>query len=106
VTIERALAPARKRFSLVARVSSDNPSAVKPVLERLFAKQGKIEPIEGGFEIGGVLEGETARDLNRALLSELRRAEKKTRLRAEWTSESTVEKFFDYVPKGTKSLRK
>ena len=39
---------------------------------------------------------------NRQLLSELRRAEKKTRLRAEWTSGGVTEKFFDYVPKGTK----
>jgi hypothetical protein len=33
------------------------------------------------------------------LLSELRRVEKKTRLRAEWTSGNTTERFFDYVPK-------
>ena len=46
--------------------------------------------------------GESAKELNRQLLSELRRAEKKTRLRAEWTSGSVTEKFFDYVPKGTK----
>lgn len=47
------------------------------------------------------LEGESARDLNRMILSELRRAEKRTRIRAEWTSSNIVERFFDYVPKGT-----
>jgi len=44
--------------------------------------------------------GENARDLNRAFLSALRKVEKKTRLRAEWTSGNTIERFFDYVPKG------
>jgi hypothetical protein len=46
------------------------------------------------------MEGESAKDLNRRLLSALRRAEKKTRLRAEWTAEDgTVYRFFDYVLK-------
>ncbi len=31
----------------------------------------------------------------------MRRAEKRTRMRAEWTSGKTAERFFDYVPKGT-----
>jgi hypothetical protein len=35
------------------------------------------------------------------LLSALRRIEGKTRLRAEWMSGGTVERFFDYVPKGS-----
>jgi hypothetical protein len=47
------------------------------------------------------MRGESARDLNRALLSALRRLERRTRLRAEWTSGGTTERFFDYVPKGS-----
>jgi len=94
---------AQRTFKLSARISSDNPSAVKPVLERLISK-GKIKAVEDGFEVEAVLEGESARALNRTLLSELRRAEKRTRIRAEWTSGSTIEKFFDYVPKGTRRL--
>jgi len=35
----------------------------------------------------------------------MRRVEKRTRLRSEWTSGKTVEKFFDYVPKGTKTAQ-
>jgi len=50
--------------------------------------------------VKGEMEGSSARDLNRALLSALRHVERKTRLRAEWTSEGTTERFFDYVPKG------
>jgi uncharacterized protein (DUF2267 family) len=47
--------------------------------------------------------GREREDLNRQILSEMRRAEKKTRLRAEWTSGGVTESFFDCVPKGTKS---
>ena len=43
--------------------------------------------------------GESARYLNRTLLSALRKVEKKTRLRAEWASGKRIERFFDYVPK-------
>jgi hypothetical protein len=38
------------------------------------------------------------------LLSELRRVEKKTSIRSEWTAEGTTEKFFDYALKQTKKL--
>ena len=90
-----------KRFVLRARVSTDNPSAVRPVLERLVA-HGTVGPGEtaGDFRVEAEMEGASARDLNRALLTELRRAENRTRLRAEWTANGVTERFFDYVPKG------
>ena len=89
------------RFVLRARVSTDNPTAVRPVLERLVAS-GTVLPGEsvGEFRVEAEMEGPSARDLNRALLSGLRRAEKRTRLRAEWTSQGVTERFFDYVPMG------
>jgi hypothetical protein len=94
------------RYSLRARVSTDNPVAVKPVLSRMVP-HGTITESENGHEflVEGVLEGTSARELNRSLLSELRRAEKRTRLRSEWTSEVVTERSFDYVPKGTQKTR-
>jgi hypothetical protein len=90
-----------QRFTVRAKVSTENPPAVRPVLRRLFP-EGVLtltgDPKEIVLE--GVMDGTDARDLNRALLTELRRVEKRTRLRAEWTFEGTTEKFFDYVPKG------
>ena len=91
-----------KSFALSARISSDNPSAIKPVLDRVIGGAGTIKPTGDGFDIKATLKGESARDLNRMLLSEMRRVEKKTRIRAEWTFENTTERFFDYVPKGTR----
>jgi len=94
-----------EKFRLKAKVSSDNPSAVKPVLERLIANKGTIKETEQGYEVEAELQGESARALNRMILSELRKAEKRTRIRAEWTSGDIIERFFDYVPKGTSQAR-
>jgi hypothetical protein len=96
---------AKNRFKLSAKVSSNSPLAIKPVLERLVGATGSIKSTPDGFEVEASLEGGTAKDLNRALLSEMRRVEKRTRLRAEWSSENTVERFFDYVPKGTRKIK-
>ena len=91
-----------KKFKLSARISSANPSAIKLVLERMIGSDGFIKPTADGFDVNAEFKGESARELNRIILSELRRAEKKTRFRSEWTSEGTTEKFFDYSLKQTK----
>jgi hypothetical protein len=90
------------KLRLSAHVSSDSPSAIKPVLEKIIADNGTIRQTDQGFDVEADLEGESARELNRFILSELRRAEKRTRIRAEWTSGDTVDKFFDYAFKGTR----
>jgi len=89
----------KKTFTLTARISTENPKAVKPVLEELVSKES-ITATEEGFLVTATMQGETARELNKALLSTLRRVERKTRLRAEWKSSNTTERFFDYVAKG------
>jgi hypothetical protein len=92
----------KKRFHLTAEVRTASPREVLSVLRRLL-RGGQIEETERGFAIQGELMGESARDLNRGLLSALRRAERRTTLRAEWTAGGTTERFFDYVPKGTRA---
>jgi hypothetical protein len=92
---------AKKAFRLVARISTDSSTAVRPVLEKLMVG-GKVK---GGssadeFLVEARMIGEGAKELNRSLLSSLRRVEKRTRLRAEWTYGDTTERFFDYVSKG------
>ena len=90
-----------KRFTLVATVDTDNPESVTSVLQNRLGKESVKRLSDNEFRIEAQLEGEQAKDLNRSLLSELRRAEKKTRLRAEWTSDGITERFFDYVLKKT-----
>lgn len=92
---------ASKRFKLIAHVSSSSLKSIRPVLVKAITK-GKVKEADGEFIVEAEMEGESAKELNRSLLSALRRAEKKTRLRTEWTSDDgTTERFFDYVLKKT-----
>jgi len=84
-------------FELVADVSSDDPKAVEPVLRAIAGL--KVTPLVDGFHIEGAIVGESARDLNRALLSALRKAERRTRIRSRWTLADATFRFFDYVSK-------
>ena len=90
-----------RHFKLVARVSSSNLQAIKPILGQ-FIKTGYVKEAKDEFIVEAEMAGGSAKELNRSLLSALRRTEKKTRLRAEWTSDDgTTQKFFDYVLKKT-----
>lgn len=89
-----------KPFHLIAEVSSDRPFAIGPVLKQLVGDTVTETP--EGFYVDGFMEGADARELNRELLSALRRIERRTRLRAEWTANGVTHRFFDYVPKGTR----
>ncbi|MGD0217704.1 MAG: hypothetical protein ABSC45_09380 [Desulfobaccales bacterium] len=87
-------------FKLRARVSSSNLQAIRPVLENLVT--GRVQEVEEEFQVEAGMEGESAKELNRLLLSALRRVEKRTRLRSEWTSDDGItQRFFDYVLKST-----
>jgi len=91
----------KRRFVLNATISTNSPNQVRAALRDLLgdaAIQSGGRPSE--FVVKREMEGESAKDLNRELLSSLRRVEKKTRLRSEWASEDgTVYRFFDYVLK-------
>ena len=88
-----------KYFKLIARVSSANPQAIRPILENLVT-QGSVKEVDEEFMVEAEMKGESAKELNRSLLSSLRRVEKRTRLRAEWTSDDgIIQRFFDYVLK-------
>ena len=92
---------ASKHFRVVARVNSSNPKAVLAVLEQVI-KKASVKEAKGEYTFEADMEGETAKDLNRTLLSALRRAEKRTRLHSEWTADDgTTQRFFDYVLKKT-----
>ncbi|MGA2036677.1 MAG: hypothetical protein ABSH04_03730 [Acidimicrobiales bacterium] len=87
-------------FRLVADVSSDRPGVVRSVLEQLVG--GTVTETPEGFHVDSRMEGTDARELNRELLSALRRVERRTRLRAEWTACGVTHRFFDYALKGTR----
>ena len=95
------------RFTIRAKLNTEDPVAIRPVLRRLVP-EGSVtltgDPKE--LVLRGEMEGESARELNRSLLTELRRVERRTRLRAEWTSEGLTERFFDYAPKALRGTPK
>ena len=72
-----------KIFTLTAQVSTENTKAIKLALKELMPK-ASITSTEEGFLVKATVRGDTAKDLNRNLLSALRRAERRTVLRAEW----------------------
>lgn len=90
------------QFSLVGDVSSDDPAAIRPVLAQMVGRAAVTE-VGGGLHVEGVMDGTDAREVNRRLLSAMRRAERRTRLRAEWTGGGQIYRFFDYVPKSTRA---
>ncbi len=97
---ERPCMSAEPEYQLVADISSDDPSRLGPVIASLIT--GTVTAAGDGFHVEGTARGDSARDLNRALLSALRAVERRTRLRAAWTRDGVTERFFDYVPKGTR----
>ena len=89
------------RFNLTVRVSSLNPQAVRRVLIEMIPR-GSLEADGEDFVVQAEASGASAKELNRELLSALRRAEKRTRIRSEWTADDgTTYRFFDYVLKNT-----
>jgi hypothetical protein len=90
-------------FHLVADVSSDDLAAIEPVLRQIVRQD--ITKTPGGFHVDTTMTGTSARDLNRSLLSALRRVERRTRLRAEWTGSASSELYFDYALKSTRLAR-
>ncbi len=89
-----------KQFQLVAEVRSANLPDMRAALGQLLPG-AEVEDTELGVRVHALLEGENAADLNRTLLSGLRRIAKRTSLRAEWTSEDESARFFDYVRKSS-----
>ncbi|MGA2631891.1 MAG: hypothetical protein ABSG54_16975 [Terriglobia bacterium] len=88
-------------FKLKARVNRSSARTIRQALDQLAAK-GSVSKAGDEFLVEAEMEGASARELNRRLLSALRKVEKRTTLRAEWTSDGdTTERFFDYVLKKT-----
>jgi hypothetical protein len=86
-------------YRLSARVSSNDLAAARAVLHELLP-DGRIDDDQAELLVEAELAGDSAKELNRSLLSALRRAEKKTRLRSQWTApDGSVERYFDYALK-------
>jgi hypothetical protein len=89
------------KLKLNARVNRSDAETIRNALEQLSAS-GSVTKTGDEFVVEAEMEGASTRELNRTFLSALRKVEKRTTLRAEWTSgDGTTERFFDYVLKKT-----
>jgi hypothetical protein len=88
------------KLNLKAQVSRSDAQTIRHALDQLAAK-GFVKKDGDEFVVEAEMEGASAKELNRTLLSALRKVEKRTTLRAEWTSGDTTERYFDYVSKKT-----
>ena len=87
------------KLKLKARINRSDARTILHALEQMSAK-GSVTKEGDEFVVEAEMEGASARELNRTLLSALRKVGKRTTLRAEWTFEDgTSERFFDYVLK-------
>jgi hypothetical protein len=86
------------KLKLKARVSRSDARTIRHALGQLAAK-GSVKKAGDEFVLKAEVEGASARELNRTLLSALRKAERRTMLRAEWASGGASERFLDYVLK-------
>jgi len=87
-------------FKLQARINRSDAQTIRQALDQLAAK-GSVRKEGDEFMVEAEMEGANAKELNRALLSAMRKVNKRTTLRAEWTSDAATERFFDYVLKKT-----
>ncbi len=86
-------------FNLKARINRSAAPTIRQALDQLAAK-GSVKKDGDEFVVEAEMEGASAKELNRTLLSALRKVEKRTTLRAEWTyDDRNSERFFDYVLK-------
>jgi hypothetical protein len=85
------------KLKLKTRINRSDAETIRHGLGLLSAK-GSVRKAGDEFVAEAEMEGSSARELNRTFLSALRKVEKRTTLRAEWTSDDgTSERFVDYV---------
>lgn len=84
-----------KDFVLSASIKTADMDKIEPVL-RALVPEASIKKEGNEFIVNVTLKGDNSRDLNRNILSGMRKVIKKTRMKSEWKSENIIEHFFDY----------
>jgi hypothetical protein len=88
-------------FLLHARINRADAQTIRQALAELAAR-ASITAEGDEFTIDAEVDGPSAKELNRRLLSALRKAHKRATLRTQWISPANVtESYFDYVLKKT-----
>ena len=97
----RLCAPQMK-LTLKARINRSDAGTIRQALDDQLAANGSVRKESDEFVVEAQMQRASAKELNRTLLSALRKVNKKTTLRAEWSSnDGTTERYFDCVLKKT-----
>ena len=88
------------KLDLRARVISDSPEIVGRFLADTLGA-ATISSDGADWIVRATIDGKSAREANRTFFAQLKRVERKTHVRTEWTHAGVTERFFDYVPQGT-----
>jgi hypothetical protein len=82
-------------FKLKARINHSDARTIQKSLDKLAAK-GDVKKVGNEFAVSTEIEGISAEELNKSLLSALKSVRKRTKLRAEWTSDAGItQTYFD-----------
>jgi hypothetical protein len=83
------------RFKLKARINGSNERTIQQALKQL-GTDGEVKKVRDAFAVSAEIEGTSADELNKTLLSALKSVRKRTKLRAEWTSDDGItQTYFD-----------
>ena|SRR5215472_222905 len=86
------------RFKLKARINRSDERTIRHALEQLGAN-AEVNKVRDAFAVAAEIEGTSAEELNKNLLTTLRSVRGRTKLRAEWTSGYEItETYFDHRP--------
>jgi hypothetical protein len=87
-----------KTFSLSATITTAAPGAVHAAVSAVLGARAVVRADDGGLAVEApAVVGVEARELNRRLYSAVRGVDEAARLRAEWTSDGSCERFRGYV---------
>lgn len=82
-------------FKLKARINHSDARTIQKTLDKLAAK-GDVKKVGNEFAAYVEIEGNSAEELNKVLLSALKSVRKRTKIRAEWTSDDGItQTYFD-----------
>jgi hypothetical protein len=87
-----------RSFRLTATVITEAPEPVRSRVENVLGPKARVLRTADGLrvEVGAVVAVDP-REINRRLLSEMRRVDEGAKLRSEWTAGDVTERFRDYV---------
>ncbi len=92
---ERGTGMQEREYILRAEIVTANQKEIEEFLISSVGVNGILRT-DRGFSVRTTMKGKSAKELNRALLSGMRRVDRRVTLHSEWTCCEVTERFFGY----------